>query len=106
MTISKNFLVVCFVEDISSVIAKITGIFSLLIFLLRFLKAHNFLWASKQVLLGWVDGGGWHRCEGEEENAHLDMAVAVAQLRNDGRNNEENNSSFKNDLAAILFVVQ
>lgn len=42
----------------------------------------------------------------EKENAHLDMAVIAAQLRNDDRNNEENNSNFKNDFAAILFVVQ
>ena len=49
---------------------------------------------------------GWCGYEREEENAHLDMAIAAAQLRNDDRNNEENNSGFKNDLAAILFVVQ
>lgn len=58
------------------------------------------------VSLGRVDGDGWCRCESEEENAHLGMAVAVAQLGNHDRNNEENNSGFSNDLAAILFVVQ
>ena len=41
----------------------------------------------------------------EEGNAHLDMAVVSAQLRSDDRSMEENNG-FKNDLAAILFVVQ
>lgn len=42
----------------------------------------------------------------EKKNTYLDMAVAAAQLRNDDRYNEENNSHFKNDLAVILFVVQ
>ena len=41
----------------------------------------------------------------EKKKTYLDMAVAIAQLRNDDRNNEENNSGFKNDLAVILFVV-
>ena len=43
---------------------------------------------------------------GEEGNAHFDMAIVAAQLRNDDRNYEEDNNGFKNDLAAILFVVQ
>ena len=42
----------------------------------------------------------------EKKNTYLDTAVAAAQLRNDDRYNEENNSGFKNDLAVILFVVQ
>lgn len=57
------------------------------------------------MLLGWVEVR-WCGCGREEENARFAMAVIAAQLRTDDRNNEENNSSFKNDFAAILFVVQ
>lgn len=62
--------------------------FLLLTFVLRFLKAQNFPCGNqdefeKQSCVPWagVDGGGWDRCESEEENAHLDMAVAVARLQ-------------------------
>ena len=57
---------------------------------------------KKQFGAAWV---GWDVIR-EKKNTYLDMAIAAAQLRNDDRYNEQNNSHFKNDLAVILFVVQ
>lgn len=64
------------------------------------------IYSTKNFGVTWVVGVWWCGCEKELENAVFGMAVASAQLRNDDRNNEENKSGFKIDLAAILFVVQ
>lgn len=61
--------------------------------------------SKKNFGVTWVVGVWWCECERELENAVFGMAIASAQLRND-RNNEENKSGFKIDLAAVLFVVQ